>query len=81
MDASGLTDDVCLTHRPFFSETSFKTIVGTFVNGIPEGLIKIQFEDNSLFIGNFKHGVRHGFYRVWNKEGKLVEVGRKFRDK
>ena len=53
---------------------STRSIKANFKDGKPHGVAKFTLSDTSLFIGNFHYGVRHGFYRMWEK-GDLKRIG------
>lgn len=67
-----------MVRRPLVGNSNIHTVVGNFKDGMPDGLTKMEMDDGAIFIGNFKDGVVHGFYRIWNATGDLIEVGHKF---
>ena len=57
-----------------------ESIVGDFKDGKPHGLVKMAFYNDSMYIGKFHLGVRHGFFRLW-ENGRLTDVGYHFNGK
>ena len=52
-----------------------KEITGTFRRGSIQGLVRILYTDNSLFIGHYKNGKAHGYGRLFNQYSQIVDAG------
>ena len=50
-------------------------VLGTFRNGLLNGMAKIKWEDNSTSISRFYNGRLHGFHRTWDSKENLVHAG------
>jgi antitoxin component YwqK of YwqJK toxin-antitoxin module len=50
-------------------------MVGTFVNGLPEGHAKIPPEGQGTIIASFHKGKNSGLRRIWDMSGALSFVG------
>ena len=54
---------------------ALKEVVGTFINGSLHGNAKLKWEDNSFSISKFHNGYIHGFQRIWDSNGNLLQAG------
>ena len=52
-----------------------KEIIGSFKNGSLQGLTKVTYIDKSFYIGYYKHGKAHGYGRIFDSEGSLMDAG------
>ena len=70
IDLNHIHDQVCIETK----SKDIKEVVGTFKNGILEGIAKIKTEDGQVKIANFRNGMFYGLQRKWDSDGNLTEI-------
>lgn len=66
--------DLCISRSPVMN-TYAQNMTGTFKDGLPQGLFKMDGEDNSTLIGSFQKGHLHSRFRRWNSDKILHKIG------
>ena len=69
-----ISQDICVKASNIQSKNVVE-VIGNFKNGFLHGMIKMIYHDKSFSIASYSHGKVHGYQRLFNQEGKLIETG------
>jgi hypothetical protein len=65
----------CLKIAKISQTEQITDVVGTFVNGVLHGVVKITLSKGTVIIATFRNGIHFGLRREWTSNGKLQFVG------
>eukprot|EP00094_Tigriopus_californicus_P003549 TCALIF_03414-PA protein Name:"Similar to setd7 Histone-lysine N-methyltransferase SETD7 (Halocynthia roretzi)" AED:0.32 eAED:0.39 QI:0/0/0/0.5/1/1/2/0/799 len=66
--------DICFSRHAVLN-TLAHNMTGTFKDGLPQGLFKMDGEDDSTIIGSFRKGHLHSRFRRWDGSKTLQKLG------
>ena len=69
-----ISQDICVKASNIQSKNVVE-VIGSFKNGFLHGMIKMIYHDKSFSIASYRYGKVHGYQRLFNQEGKLIETG------
>ncbi|TRY79905.1 hypothetical protein TCAL_09831 [Tigriopus californicus] len=73
LDQAVTHPNVCVLRRKTFG-SFIKTLTGTFVDGVPSGVVKTVNLDSRVTIANYINGSAHGLVRRWDGNKTLTMV-------